>query len=73
VSQEGGGDWGLFGILGEGVIALKAVNVTGAQPDAPAFHVGSWWGILVLVTAGILSLCILRCIIDALCCGSGKK
>jgi hypothetical protein len=29
VSQQGGGDWGLFGILGEGVMALKAENVTG--------------------------------------------
>jgi hypothetical protein len=36
VAQEGGGNWGLFGILGEAVVPLKAENVTGqvAEPSS---------------------------------------
>jgi hypothetical protein len=36
VAQEGGGDWGLFGILGEGVMALKAENTTAQVAETSA-------------------------------------
>lgn len=34
MSQEGGGDWGLFGLLGEGVVAKKATNTSAQEPTS---------------------------------------
>lgn len=33
ISQEGGGDWGLFGMLGQGIVPLKAYNDTAQVSD----------------------------------------
>jgi len=50
VSQYGGGDYGLFGILGEGILPLNAYNKTAQEPDAkPKQRVfGSWWHITII-------------------------
>jgi hypothetical protein len=65
VAQEGGGDWGLFGILGEAVIPLKAENVTGqvAEPSsggAPSslFVARPMWCLLSVLGLGTAMLAI---------------
>jgi hypothetical protein len=44
-------------MLGEGVMALKAVNTTGEQADEVPPNVDSWWAILLFVVAGLLVCC----------------
>jgi hypothetical protein len=44
-------------MLGEGVIALKAVNTTGAETDDAPSNISSWWGIVLLVIAGLVACC----------------
>jgi hypothetical protein len=66
VSQNGGGRWGLFGILGEGVIALQAFNTTGAESDDEPSNVTSWWAILLYVIAGLIACCCILGVIKAL-------
>jgi hypothetical protein len=65
VSQEGGGRWGLFGILGEGVIALQAFNTTGAESDEQPSNATSWWAILLYVIAGLIACCCILGVIKA--------
>lgn len=66
VSQDGGGRWGLFGILGEGVIALEAFNTTGAEPDDQPSTATSWWAILLYVIAGLIACCCILGVIKSL-------
>lgn len=74
VSQEGGGNWGLFGLLGEGVVALKAVNTTGEQPDViPWDNKFTWWQILFMVLGGVLGLCFIATFVNCLCCRPSKR
>jgi hypothetical protein len=56
VSQEGGGDWGLFGLLGEGVIALKATNTSAEESSAVVTRVGlAVWAVVSLVLGSLLA------------------
>jgi hypothetical protein len=56
VSQEGGGDWGLFGLLGEGVIALKATNTSAEESSAVVTCVGlAVWAVVSLVLGSLLA------------------
>lgn len=59
-------EWGLFGILGQGVIPLKAQNLTEQVDDEPQTTSGiTWWEILVIAIVGVLVL--LGC-----CCVASK-
>lgn len=57
--KQGSGDWGLFGMLGEGVLALEAFNYTGQQVDESTSQEDSfaWWKILVIVIAALIVIC----------------
>ena len=73
VAQQGGGEWGLFGILAEAVIPLEAYNTTAASADVldddddlPT------WAIIVIVVVGVLVLCCGVYIVMTCCCGRRK-
>lgn len=51
-----GREWGLFGMLGEGVIPLDAQNVTSQEYDQPQDSGVTWWQILLIAIAGVLAL-----------------
>ena len=53
-------------MLGEGVIALQAVNTTGAETDDEPSNINSWWAILLLVIAGLIACCCVLGVIKAL-------
>ena len=59
MSQEGGGDWGLFGLLGEGVIALKATNSSAEEPTTSSAIVTRVelvvWAVVSLVLGSLLA------------------
>lgn len=68
----GVGDWGLFGMLGEAVIPLEAVNTTSQQPEAAAAAASSqpiaWYWILVIVLAILGALCCVFAAVNFFCC-----
>jgi hypothetical protein len=54
--QSNGARWGLFGMLGEGVIALQAFNATGAEPDKQDDDLENW-AIALIFIAVVVCLC----------------
>lgn len=52
IAQEGGGRWGLFGMLAEGVIPLEAFNSTFATTSGTVSPGASW---MWLAAAGIVA------------------
>jgi hypothetical protein len=59
ISQQDNDErWGLFGMLGQGVIALQAFNATGAEPDSKQDDdLENWAIVLILIAAILLLLC----------------
>jgi hypothetical protein len=59
-----GREWGLFGMLGEGVIPLDAKNVTGQEYDQPQTSGPTWWQILLIAIAGVLAVLAICCVVS---------
>lgn len=56
-------------MLGEGVIALKAVNNTAESADqAPAGQRFTWWQYLLMAVAGLVGLCCIGGLVKFLLC-----
>jgi len=70
VAQQGGGKWGLFGLMAEAVIPLEAYNTTAASPDVLDDDKLPTWAIIVIVLVGVLFLCCCGYAILSLCCAA---
>mmetsp|Transcript_19424 Transcript_19424/g.29965 ORF Transcript_19424/g.29965 Transcript_19424/m.29965 type:complete len:463 (-) Transcript_19424:372-1760(-) len=66
VAQEGGGSWGLFGMLGHGSVALQALNVTSEVYDKPQEidRFETWHIVLISVICILAAVGIAYCIMD---------
>jgi hypothetical protein len=61
ISQQSNDErWGLFGMLGEGVIALQAFNATDAEPDDKQDDDLENWAIALIFIAAVV--CLLCCV-----------
>ena len=58
VSQQEAGQFGLFGILAQGVVAGKVQNTTAAVPDEPQDVPLQAWAIALIVLAVLLVGCV---------------
>jgi len=69
--DPGAGSWGLFGVLAEAVIPLKAYNVTSAEADQYSEYDDlKVWAIVLIALAGALALC---CVCACLCKFLGRS
>ena len=70
IAQQGGGNWGLFGMLSQCVIPVRAYNTTQALPDTTSSNSGlQTWAIVLIVITGVLVLCCCGCVVQSLFCG----
>jgi hypothetical protein len=66
ISQQSNDErWGLFGMLGEGVIALQAYNTTSAEADKQDDDLENWAIALIFIAVVVFSLCCVGCLFKA--------